>query len=168
MKIYCISILRVCEPGIKNYELKEAYETSFLSELYPGIALSKNTVSTFLNDMGKSVSKIVRFMQNRAAAVSMDHHLLIDPTSRGSTRSPISLGKQGQRGPEISPSCMPLTLRRWNPCVPNASPETCWMPHPTVPSSRRTGSQKGSSSGIRAFPSRQHMNTFRQTKSFII
>ena len=80
MKIYCISILRVCEPGVKNYELKEAYETSFLSELYPGIALSKNTVSTFLNDMGKSVSKIVRFMQNRAAAVSMDHHLLIDGT----------------------------------------------------------------------------------------
>ena len=80
MKIYCISILRVCEPGVKNYELKEAYETSFLSELYPGIALSKNTVSTFLNDMGKSVSKIVRFMQNRATAVSMDHHLLIDGT----------------------------------------------------------------------------------------
>ena len=46
MKIYCISILRVCEPGIKNYELKEVYETSFLSEFYPGITLSKNTVST--------------------------------------------------------------------------------------------------------------------------
>lgn len=80
MKIYCISILRVCEPGIKNYELKEAYETGFLSELYPGVALSKNTVSTFLNDLGKTVSRIVRFMQNRAAAVSMDHHLLVDGT----------------------------------------------------------------------------------------
>ena len=64
MKLYCISILRVCDPGIKNYELKEAYETSFLSELYPGIALSKNTVSTFLNDIGKAVSKIVRFILN--------------------------------------------------------------------------------------------------------
>ena len=80
MKIYCISILRVCDPGIKNYELKEAYETSFLSELYPGVSLSKNTVSTFLNDMGKAASKIIRFMQNRAAAVSIDHHLLIDGT----------------------------------------------------------------------------------------
>lgn len=80
MKIYCISILRVCEPGIKNYELKEAYDTSFLSELYPGVALSKNTVSTFLNDLGKTVSRIVKFMQNRAAAVSMDHHLLVDGT----------------------------------------------------------------------------------------
>ena len=80
IKIYCISILRVCEPGIKNYELKEAYDTSFLSELYPGVALSKNTVSTFLNNLGKTVSRIVKFMQNRAAAVSMDHHLLVDGT----------------------------------------------------------------------------------------
>ena len=80
MKIYSIAILRVCNPGIKNYELKEAYETSFLSELYPGIALSKNMVSDFLNDMGKTVSRIVHFMQNRTAAVAMDHHLLIDGT----------------------------------------------------------------------------------------
>ena len=80
MKLYCISILRVCDPGIRNYELKEAYETSFLSELYPGVSLSKNTVSTFLNDLGKTLSNIVCFMQNRTAAVSMDHHLLVDGT----------------------------------------------------------------------------------------
>lgn len=80
MKIYCIAILRVCEHGIKNYELKEAYETSFLSELYPGVALSKNTVSTFLNDLGKALSKIVHFMRDRTSAVSMDHHLLVDGT----------------------------------------------------------------------------------------
>ena len=80
MKIYCISILRVCNPGIKNYELKDAYETSFLSELYPGVSLSKNTVSKFLNDLGRVLSKIVRFMRNRTAAVSMDHHLLVDGT----------------------------------------------------------------------------------------
>lgn len=80
MKLYCIAILRVCEPGIKNYELKEAYDSSFLSELYPGVALSKNTVCTFLNDLGKVVSRITQFMKNRAAAVSMDHHLLVDGT----------------------------------------------------------------------------------------
>lgn len=80
MKIYCIAILRVCDPGIKNYELKEAYETSFLSELYPGVALSRNTVSAFLNDMGKALSRIVRFMRSRMAAVAIDHHLLVDGT----------------------------------------------------------------------------------------
>ena len=80
LKIYCIAILRVCSHGIRDYELKEAYETSFLSELYPGVALSRNTVSVFLNDLGKAMSRIVQFMRNRADAVSMDHHLLVDGT----------------------------------------------------------------------------------------
>lgn len=79
-KIYCIAILRVCDKGIKDYELREAYDTSFLSELYPGVSLSKNTVSTFLNDLGKGLSRIVTFMRNRTATVSIDHHLLIDGT----------------------------------------------------------------------------------------
>lgn len=80
LKIYCMAILRVCNPGIKDCELKEAYENSFLSERYPGVALSKNTVSKFLNDLGKAYSHIVKFMRNRAAAVKADHHLLIDGT----------------------------------------------------------------------------------------
>lgn len=80
LKIYCIAILRVCRPGIKDNELKEAYDNSFLSELYPDVALSRNTVSKFHGDLGKRCSRIVRFMRNRAAAVGMDHHLLIDGT----------------------------------------------------------------------------------------
>lgn len=80
LKIFCIAILRVCNPGIKDYELKEAYETSFLSQIYPGVALSKNTVCKFLNDLGKACSRIERFMKNRADAVSIDHHLLVDGT----------------------------------------------------------------------------------------
>lgn len=87
MKLYCIAILRVCNPGIKDYELKEAYETSFLSEMYPGVALSRNTVSLFLNNMGKAVSRIIQFMRNRAAAVAMDHHLLIDSTLKSDESS---------------------------------------------------------------------------------
>ena len=80
LTIYCIAILRVCSPGIKDYRLKEAYDTSFLSELYPGVALSKNTVSPFLKTLGFTCSMITKFMQNRTAAVDMDHHLLIDGT----------------------------------------------------------------------------------------
>ena len=80
LQIYNIAVLRVCVPGIKDYELKEAYETSFLSEVYPGVALSKNTVCEFLNNLGKTCSRITAFMQNRAAAVNMEHHLLIDGT----------------------------------------------------------------------------------------
>lgn len=80
MKIYCIAILRVCFKDIKDNELKEAYENSFLSEIYPGVALSRNTVTKSLNDLGKTVSRIVKFMRNRTAKVSLDHHLLVDGT----------------------------------------------------------------------------------------
>ena len=91
LTIYCVAILRVCVPGIKDYELKEAYETSFLSEIYPGVALSKNTVCTFLNNLGKTCSRISAFMQNRAAAVKMDHHLLIDGTLKSNESKVNSL-----------------------------------------------------------------------------
>ena len=78
--IFCIAILRVCFPGVKDYELKEAYETSFLSEFYPDVPLSKNSVSMFLKNLGKSCSKIIDFMQIRTANVKESHHLLVDGT----------------------------------------------------------------------------------------
>ena len=79
-KLYCACILRVCYPGIKDYELKEAYDNSFLSELYPDVAMSKNTISKFWNDLGKAYSKICRYMQIRVSTVEKGHHLLIDGT----------------------------------------------------------------------------------------
>lgn len=80
VKIFCIAILRVCNPGIKDCELKEAYDTSFLSQIYPDVALSKNTVCKFINDLGKACSRIELFMRNRANNVGLDHHLLVDGT----------------------------------------------------------------------------------------
>ena len=91
VRLYCIAILRVCDAGIRNNELKEAYDTSFLSELYPGVALSKNTVTVFLNDLGKTASRIVQFMCNRTAAVGIDHHLLVDGTLKSDESSVNSL-----------------------------------------------------------------------------
>ena len=80
VRLYCIAILRVCYPGTKDYELKELYEGSFLSELYPGVALSKNTVSSFWKNLGKSYGRIIRFMRRRAEAICPNHHVLIDGT----------------------------------------------------------------------------------------
>lgn len=91
LKIYCIAILRVCNPGIKDHELKEAYENSFLSEACPDVALSRNTVCKFLNDLGKAYSRIVFFMRNRAKAVCAAHHLLIDGTLKTDNSSEDSL-----------------------------------------------------------------------------
>ncbi|MBQ0081302.1 MAG: transposase [Alistipes sp.] len=80
LKIYCITLLRVCNPGISDYELKEAYEDSFLSELYPGVAMHRITICTFLNNLGKTCSRIVEFMRRRAESIVADHHILIDGT----------------------------------------------------------------------------------------
>jgi len=43
LKIWCIAVLRVCFGGIKDCELKDAYEESFLSELHPGVSPSRGT-----------------------------------------------------------------------------------------------------------------------------
>lgn len=80
LALYCIAILRACNHSITDYELKEAYENSFLSELYPGVALSKNMVSMFLSDIGKAYSLILKFMRMRAQRVNLGHHLLVDGT----------------------------------------------------------------------------------------
>ena len=91
IRIYVISVLRVCYPGIRDRELKDRYEESFLSESYPGIALSRNTVSEFLERLGKNVSRIVSFMRKRAESVSMDHHLIVDGTLKSDESSVNSL-----------------------------------------------------------------------------
>ena len=91
LKLYCISVLRACQPGVKDCELKEAYENSFLSELHPGVALSRNTVSKFLNDLGKACDRITVFMRNRTAKVRADHHLLVDGTLKSDESSVNSL-----------------------------------------------------------------------------
>ena len=45
MKLYAMAVLRVCNPDVKDCELQEKYQDSFLSEFHPGIPLSRNTVS---------------------------------------------------------------------------------------------------------------------------
>ena len=78
--IYCIAILRVCYKGITDCRLQDRYESSFLSVLYPNVNLRKNRVSRFLNDLGKTYSRIVTFMRSRADQVAKDHHILLDGT----------------------------------------------------------------------------------------
>ncbi len=80
LKLYCISILRVCHPGARDCELKELYDDGFLSELHPGAALSRNTVTKFLKDVGGKCTRIAQFMRKRAASVGLDAHLLVDGT----------------------------------------------------------------------------------------
>jgi hypothetical protein len=97
LKIYCAAILRVCRPGIKDYELKGAYEESFLSEMYPDAALSKNTVSKFWNDLGKAYSRICKYMGLRVAAVENSHHIIIDGTLKSNESTVNSLSDYSRK-----------------------------------------------------------------------
>ena len=92
MKLYAMAVLRACNPDVKDCELQEKYQDSFLSEFHPGIPLSRNTVSKFLSDIGKQLSMIYAFMRKRAEKVGIDHHLLIDGTlkSNDSTVNTLS------------------------------------------------------------------------------
>ena len=80
LKMWCVAVLRVCNPGARDYELAEMYEGSFLSELHPGVALSKNTVSDLHKEVGRTCSRIVRFMRKRAERLGADAHVLLDGT----------------------------------------------------------------------------------------
>lgn len=97
LTIYCSAILRVSNPGIKDYELKDAYEDSFLSEIYPGVALSKNTLCAFWNNLGKAYSKICLFMTNRVNIVEKGHHVLVDGTLKSDESKVNSLSDYSRK-----------------------------------------------------------------------
>ncbi len=78
--IYLLAALKVLHPGEPYKRLGLRYEKSFLSELYPGIGLSKNTICTFLGNLGSRYSRIDSFMKNRVASIARGQNIIIDGT----------------------------------------------------------------------------------------
>jgi len=77
VKLYTIALLRAKEAGIRNRDLETEYQCSFVSEMYPNVGLSENTVSAFLENIGKGMTKIVAFMQKRLDAIG-SQNIVID------------------------------------------------------------------------------------------
>lgn len=67
-RLYVMALLRAAYGDVRNRDLEMRYQTSFLSETVPGVALSENSVGRFLWDIGAASSLIVEFMRNRIAA----------------------------------------------------------------------------------------------------
>ena len=76
--IIAIASLRVIKPEVSAKRLATQYRQSFISKYYPGIGLSENTVSAFLQGIGRDGSKRLAFYHKRTAAVAADHHVAID------------------------------------------------------------------------------------------
>ena len=69
-KFLCIAVLRAAYGPIRNRDIRLQYDTSYLSEMIPGVALSENSVSRFLLSMGKQHSLITEFMNKCIASHS--------------------------------------------------------------------------------------------------
>jgi len=76
-KIYCLALLRVIHPDIVNEEIQYEYKTSYLSEALPNVALSPNTISSFLEKIGMHLTVMDSFMNDRIRKYSK-HSTVID------------------------------------------------------------------------------------------
>ena len=88
-KLYCIALLRTLKSDIVDDDIALQYQTSFLSEKYPKTALSPNTISKFLDSIGKKTCIIDEFMNERIQQYA-EHPIIVDgmlKSSNGETNS---------------------------------------------------------------------------------
>lgn len=76
--IMAIASIRIIKPSIANSRISAEYCRSFVCKDYPGIGLSQNTISGFLQRLGQDGGKRRLFYQKRAMKVASDHHIAID------------------------------------------------------------------------------------------
>ena len=96
-KLFCIAVLRAIEPDITNEEIAAEYETTFLSELFPKVALSPNTISDFLEKIGKGLCTINEFMNDRIAGYS-GHPTVIDGMLKCNTSTTNIFSEYSRKG----------------------------------------------------------------------
>jgi hypothetical protein len=80
--IYAMAMLRALYRGMKDRLMERQYQETFLTEMYPGLKLDKNSVCRFMRDLGRQCSRITRFMRARVSMIESDDHLIIDGTLR--------------------------------------------------------------------------------------
>jgi hypothetical protein len=97
LKIYGMALLRVCYPGVPCSRLSHYYESSWVSILFPSLPLGRDTVSSFLQNLGKSYSLIVSFMRNRVNSLAGGRHIAIDGTLKEDNSSVNSLSHYSRK-----------------------------------------------------------------------
>lgn len=97
-KIIALASLRAIKPGIAASRYRTEYERTFISVFYPGVALSRNTVCIFLQDLGKDRNKRQAFIARRIASVCETDHIAIDGTLKQDTSSVNSFSAFSYKG----------------------------------------------------------------------
>ena len=86
-RIMAIASLRVLKPKIAAHRISTEYHRSFICKYYPDLALSANTVSSFLQKLGEDGTKRKAFYQRRINLVEATHHVAVDGTLKQDTSS---------------------------------------------------------------------------------
>ena len=83
--IMAAATLRTIKPSIVNGRLSSEYNRTFVCRDYPGIGMSANTISGFLQRLGQDGTKRRLFYQKCAMRVALDHHVAVDGMLRQDT-----------------------------------------------------------------------------------
>jgi hypothetical protein len=89
-----IAILQVMYKNIKCYQLERKYRVSYISELLKGVCLSKNTISSNLESIGKHPERFKSFM---ISSIKDYSNLIVDGTlfaTETSTNSLVAVGRR--------------------------------------------------------------------------
>ena len=77
--IYGLALLRAAFGDIKDYQIQDRYEKSWACRILPGCAVSRNSVTKLLSDLGKSYDLLISLMRQRIKeAVGEETRILID------------------------------------------------------------------------------------------
>ena len=85
IKILVIASMRIIRPDIPLRKISERYNRTFFSNWYPNLALSENSIGSFLYKMGEDFDKREAFFNLRIKSVAKDHHVAIDGTLKQDT-----------------------------------------------------------------------------------
>lgn len=77
-RIMCMAILQVCNPGLRDDQLAEAYKESFLTDLYPDVDLEFKSVLKFRRDLGKAYQQLQAFRNLHASKFNASKCVLVD------------------------------------------------------------------------------------------
>lgn len=86
-RIMALASLRVLKPKITARRVGTEYRRTFISRYYPDLALSANTISTFLQKLGEDGAKRESFYKKRISLVEKTHHVAIDGTLKQDSSS---------------------------------------------------------------------------------
>ncbi len=96
-KLYVIALLRSINEDIKDEEINVEYQTSFASEFYPKLGISSNTISQFLEKIGKKTTLIEEFMNDRIKQYS-GHPMVIDGMLKSNTSETNIYSEYSRKG----------------------------------------------------------------------